>query len=239
MTGNRVLPPHPMTVCGKKPFFWVDPGNDENTLNGPDFEVLKQKTNGTSDFIQSVAVNQPFLNIDGLGTGRDSLQTDRANGFESIVSLNALPAAGELTFFLLFKFTQLSILATNTLLTIYGAGGNTLTVYILPDLRISVNVISTSLNSDITVTPGGVYLLSVRYSWNKQLFKMRINRVDQTETALPPNPVLGGIIVLGNDPWNPRCGTIDYGRFVGYKKYPEDYQVELLEQGYYNYYGLL
>ncbi|GAG06834.1 unnamed protein product, partial [marine sediment metagenome] len=82
------------------------------------------------------------------------------------------------------------------------------------------------------------YLVVIRYSTSRNIHNMRVNMVNQADSAAAGLSVIAKTLTLGNHRDNPRCGDIDYGRFPGYNKYLEDHQVAHLERWYYNYYGL-
>lgn len=234
--------PNPALAAGENPLWWIDV-DDENyrIMNSGNFETVRQKTDRTSAFTQSTAVNQPSLLKNGLGAGYDSLHTDRDNGFENIESSGNTTSGGELTVFMLFKFTALSVIPTTTLMTLYGGGGNNYNIYIQPDssVRAGLPALASFIDSDTILVSGSVYLLAVRYSNSQNLHDMRINRVAQSQTNTAPTPLLGGNIILGNENGFPRCGTIDFGRwFLGFDKRLSDETVKIIEQGFYNYYNL-
>lgn len=244
------FPIHPMIIGGEKPLWWIEPDDPNRILNpGPltgNFEEIPEKTIGLTDFIELTAANQPLMNANGFGTGLNSMQTDKNNGLEKLVSAapnQTIPA--EMTYFLLFKFTADSVIPETTLILMYnGVGGGPVNYYELWVESVTGKLYSHVVSgvdgilSDNVIAVGSIYLAVIRYSRSRNRHDMRINMVNQVGVAGASITVIDKTITLGNHLGFPRCGDIDYGRFVGYGKYLEDHQVVQLERWYYNYYGL-
>lgn len=234
-----------MTVGKSPPFFYLDFDDPTSrTIIGSDFSAAKNKTLGSPNFTQPTALDRPALDIGGIN-GVDSLQTDRLNASEHLESLVGTATASELVIFLFIKFGALSVIANTVMLHLGDIPGG-IQEYLLQlrnsDSRILAQVfngaIVDTVVSDNPVSAGNTYLITMRYSNVLNLHDMRVNGVTQASTSTVSQPTIGLGSAFGNiEGGGARCGTIDYGRSMGFFQL-EPHQIAQIERNILNHYGL-